>query len=303
MQHQQPVDRGDQRMHDVLDPDDRHAAATDLLDQRDQRRAFVLGEAAGDLVEQEQARPGRERAGELQPLAVEQASAHRPDGWPSGRARIARARRRSGRRCRARCGRRRTRPPPPRSRTPSCRRTAAEFGRSAPCRAGSGVRVASRVMSAPAKMTRPASGATVPVAIPNSVVLPAPFGPMMPSASPSSSARSIALATTTAPKRLEIFSSARIVVMGVGWAKSPAVRIPVGTARTRRAFASPATGDPRYDNSCSCPPTGICGAGLLVVMTSSNLSPLRCHWPATSGVLVTFLTGWPVHFTGPTIDW
>ena len=69
-------------------------------------------------------------------------------------------------------------------------------------------------MSAPAKTTRPPSGATVPVAMPNSVVLPAPFGPMMPSASPSPSARSISFATTTAPKRLEIFSSARIVVMG-----------------------------------------------------------------------------------------
>src|SRR5271165_1258818 len=68
-------------------------------------------------------------------------------------------------------------------------------------------------MSAPANSTRPASGRTVPVAMPNSVVLPAPFGPMMPSASPSASARSIRSATTTAPKRFEIFSSAR---MGMG---------------------------------------------------------------------------------------
>ena len=40
-------------------------------------------------------------------------------------------------------------------------------------------------MSSPANSTRPASGRNVPVAMPNSVVLPAPFGPMMPSASPS----------------------------------------------------------------------------------------------------------------------
>ena len=46
---------------------------------------------------------------------------------------------------------------------------------------------------------------------------------------------------------------------------------------------------------CSAP-------GLLAVMTSSKSLPLRCHWPATSGVLVTFFTGWPVHFTGPTIE-
>src|SRR5262249_28847865 len=45
--------------------------------------------------------------------------------------------------------------------------------------------------------------------MPNSVVLPAPFGPIMPSASPGASARSMRLATTMAPKRLEICSSAR----------------------------------------------------------------------------------------------
>src|ERR1035437_1197074 len=70
-----------------------------------------------------------------------------------------------------------------------------------------------RGMSSPAKITRPASGATVPAAMPNSVVLPAPFGPMMPSASPSASARSTLSATTTAPNRFEIFSSARIGAM------------------------------------------------------------------------------------------
>src|SRR5262249_41893171 len=46
-----------------------------------------------------------------------------------------------------------------------------------------------------------------------------------------------------------------------------------------------------HDKSCSCPPTGISGAVLLVVMTRSKRSSLRCHCPATSGVLVTFLTG------------
>ena len=69
----------------------------------------------------------------------------------------------------------------------------------------------SRVMSRPSNSTRPESGATVPVIMPNSVVLPAPFGPMMPSASPSPSERSMPFATTTAPKRLEIFSRVRIV--------------------------------------------------------------------------------------------
>src|SRR6266481_3190414 len=64
----------------------------------------------------------------------------------------------------------------------------------------------------------PGVGATVPLAMPNSVVLPAPFGPMMPSASPSASARSSARATTTAPKRLEIFSKARMA--GMQWSSA-----------------------------------------------------------------------------------
>ena len=100
------------------------------------------------------------------------------------------------------------------------------------------------------------------------------FGPMMPSASPSASARSTLSATTTAPNRFEIFSSARIGAMGL-----------------------------RQEIGCSLPPSGMFGAVLFSAITRSNLPFLRCHWPATSGVLVTFLTGWPVHWIGPTIDW
>src|SRR5262245_6522513 len=70
-----------------------------------------------------------------------------------------------------------------------------------------------RVMSSPANSTRPESGGTVPAAMPNKGVLPAPFGPMMPSASPSRSARSTPSATTTAPNRLDTFSSARTGAM------------------------------------------------------------------------------------------
>src|SRR5262245_37843029 len=76
---------------------------------------------------------------------------------------------------------------------------------------------ASRVMSAPSNSTRPESGATVPVAMPNSVVLPAPFGPMMPSASPWSNARSRRSATTTAPNRLEMLSRLRIGIETATW--------------------------------------------------------------------------------------
>ena len=72
VQHDEPVDDGNQRMHDVLDPDDRHAEPPDGADQLDQREAFVLGQAARDLVEQQHARLRRQRARELEPLAVEQ---------------------------------------------------------------------------------------------------------------------------------------------------------------------------------------------------------------------------------------
>src|SRR5262249_39658322 len=72
MEDDEAIDQGNEGVNDVLDPDDRHAGAADVADQVDQRGALVLGEPAGDLVEQQDARLGRERARELEPLAVEQ---------------------------------------------------------------------------------------------------------------------------------------------------------------------------------------------------------------------------------------
>ena len=46
--------------------------AAHVADQRDEACAFMLGEPARDLVEQQHARRGGERAGELEPLAVEE---------------------------------------------------------------------------------------------------------------------------------------------------------------------------------------------------------------------------------------
>ena len=43
-----------------------------VLDRVDKRVALAFGQAAGDLVEEQHLRPGAERAGELQPLALEQ---------------------------------------------------------------------------------------------------------------------------------------------------------------------------------------------------------------------------------------
>ena len=72
VQDDQPVDGGEQRVHDMLDPDDRDTAGAHVLDQRDQRCAFVLGEAAGDFVEQQHAWLGRQGAREFETLAIEQ---------------------------------------------------------------------------------------------------------------------------------------------------------------------------------------------------------------------------------------
>src|SRR5262249_22861103 len=53
---------------------------------------------------------------------------------------------------------------------------------------------------------------------------------------------------------------------------------------------------------CIWPPVGICGAVSLLVMTRSYLkAPPWRHWPPTSGVLATFLTGPAPQAMGPTI--
>ena len=57
----------------------------------------------------------------------------------------------------------------------------------------------SRVTSRPLKCTVPWSGCTLPVIRLNSVVLPAPFGPMMPRASPWPSAIDSPSVTRSAP--------------------------------------------------------------------------------------------------------
>ena len=65
-----------------------------------------------------------------------------------------------------------------------------------------------RVMSRPAKSTRPSLGRTPPVMILNMVLLPAPLGPMTPSASPSASSMLNWSVALTEPKLLETPSSA-----------------------------------------------------------------------------------------------
>ena len=59
-------------MDDVLDPDDRRALRMDGGEDREKIVAFGVGEAAGDLVEQQELRLGGDRLGELEPLEIEQ---------------------------------------------------------------------------------------------------------------------------------------------------------------------------------------------------------------------------------------
>ncbi len=59
-------------MHDVLDPHDGDAGAFDITHQLHELGAFCFGQAAGDLVEQQEPRRAGERARELEPLAAEQ---------------------------------------------------------------------------------------------------------------------------------------------------------------------------------------------------------------------------------------
>ncbi len=68
-----------ERMHDVLDPDDRDPAGPDRADDPDQLGHLGIGQPAGDLIEQQQPRAGGQRPGDLEPLAREQAE-------PLGRA-------------------------------------------------------------------------------------------------------------------------------------------------------------------------------------------------------------------------
>ena len=56
----------------MLDPDDGDAFAANLVDRLDQRADLPLGQAASDLVEQQEARARRKRARQFEPLAVEQ---------------------------------------------------------------------------------------------------------------------------------------------------------------------------------------------------------------------------------------
>ena len=88
-----PVGKGEDRVHVVLDQDDREAPAQSPRSRCDEGLGLLAAGARERLVEQEKLRLGRERAGQLQPpvLAVASALAARARRGPRARHRGARA--------------------------------------------------------------------------------------------------------------------------------------------------------------------------------------------------------------------
>ena len=61
-----------QDMHDMLDPDDRDPAGFQFENDVDEFVRLGVGQAAADLVQQQHCGAGGERAGELEPLAIDE---------------------------------------------------------------------------------------------------------------------------------------------------------------------------------------------------------------------------------------
>src|SRR5271166_1970463 len=69
---QEPGGHGQQRVHDMFDPDDGDALRSDIVDELHQRMRLSFSETPSDFVKQQQFRLGCERARQFKPLAVEQ---------------------------------------------------------------------------------------------------------------------------------------------------------------------------------------------------------------------------------------
>ncbi len=192
----------------------------ELADDALHLRRLGLVHAGGRLVEQQQARPQRQRARDLDPAAVgvgqrirglvdprQQPVAEQRAGSPPPRAFSAASSARTGGGAKHR---RRQLPQRAEHRQPRARHAEpavrahqhvvahAEVGEHPPvlerprhARARRGAPALQPVTSAPANCTRPASGRSWPVSRLNSVVLPAPLGPMTDSNSPPRSSKPI----------------------------------------------------------------------------------------------------------------
>ena len=146
-------------------------------------------------------------------------------------------------------------------------------------------------MSRPSSRMAPPSGRSAPAIRLKSDVLPAPFGPMMPSAVPSATARSMPSATSTEPKaltealELEDHVSDRLQG-GQRRAHAASFASACGTLR----FAHPTVDHRLLDRLHLAADRESPGRFWLSTMTMSYLLPsLSRHWPPTSGVLAMFL--------------
>src|SRR6185369_16090489 len=70
--HDQAIDDAHQGAHDILDPDDRNTVLAQHHDRLGQLVRLVVGQSARNLVEQQQLRPGGNRARQLKSLAIQQ---------------------------------------------------------------------------------------------------------------------------------------------------------------------------------------------------------------------------------------
>ena len=215
IEHRDGVRRVHHQVHVVLDQQHGRAAPGDGADRRRQAFRFVRGKPGRGLVEQQKLGLRGQRAGDLeQPLLA-----------VGERARLRVRRRPRARRSRAARGR----APRPRARPAACSRVRSKADRTPPlvCRwqptltfssterfwnSCTSWKVRTRpdaaicsggraVMSSPANTMRPAFGVWKPEMRLNSVVLPAPFGPITAVTPPSATSRSMASTATSPPNR------------------------------------------------------------------------------------------------------
>src|SRR5258706_10144571 len=114
-----------------------------------------------------------------------------------------------------------------------------------------------RVTSSPRNRTRPASARKSPLMRLNSVVLPAPLGPRMPSVSPRVTDNEMPSVTLSAPKLLLTFSSASIATVLLLYLP---LRLPSGGGEGRGKVEG-------QEISLSLPPAGMLGACELLTIT------------------------------------
>ena len=277
----QPVHDLDQRVHDVLDPDHRGAAVADLADDADELGQLGVGQSAGDLVEQQQPRPGRPARAPARAACGRAGAGRRRGVGPVAAAR-------SGSRLRERVGlgRAAAQPGPVHGRPPARSRR-----RSCPPK-GRGHLVGAPDPGPAARCARRRPGDVVPVELDpcrrrrastpssrsSSVVLP---GPVRPDDAEGLAAR----------RRRRTRHRPRQSAEGPGRSRTertPAAVVPARSSRPQR-FAPAGGRDVR---------------GLRVVddhEVERVLLAVACrHCPPTSGVLATLGTGPLVQSSGPT---